>query len=77
MLFWVSLPPTAAPFKTHSKITRNMEQAFKLDSSSFEGNKTQGMLFTGSSKECKQKQLSEEYLQHEDVRWIKTSLTPA
>lgn len=42
ILFSVSHPPTAALFKTHSQITGNMEQAFKLDSSSFKGNKTQG-----------------------------------
>lgn len=56
MLFWVSHPPTAVPFKTHSKITGYMEQAFKLDSSPFEGNKTQGMIFTSRCvKEHKQK----------------------
>lgn len=42
MLFWVNHPPTAVPFKAHSKITGNMEQAFNLDSSSFEGKKLKG-----------------------------------
>lgn len=47
MLFLVSLPPTAVAFKTHLKITENIEQAFQLDSSYFEENKTQGILFRG------------------------------
>lgn len=46
----------------------------KFDSSSFERNKTQGMLFTGKV-DHKQKQSSEEYFEDEDDMWIKTSLT--
>lgn len=52
VIFGVSLPPTAVPFLIKKKILIQRLQEirgsfFKLDSSSFEGNKAQGTLFTG------------------------------
>ena len=54
--FWVSQdPPTAACFKTQSKITGNMEQALKWDSSSFEENSRDDSYQQSSVKDDKQK----------------------
>lgn len=57
---WVMHYPLLFPFKKKTfKITGNMEQAFKLDSSIFEGNKTRGIFISKvSGKDHKQKETS-------------------